>query len=152
MGRQEPAAPVADGQLGDVLVHHVGELGCAEADQEATAPLDLAGEGEAVPQAPAEPVVEHQLHLLVARVAAGHQQRAVGPQPLEAARLECRRPGANRRPAQGRPGREVAAVGGEAAVERAPTLALGARVGMLAVELLFAVDELHGASVPRKPS
>jgi hypothetical protein len=92
VGAQEAAVQVAHRPLRDVLHHGRSDLGKAQVRQRAAAGLDLAGDGERVPEGLAEPRADQELLLRLARVADPGQERGVGRKQVASPRSQRRPP------------------------------------------------------------
>ena len=157
VGHEQPRAEVADRHLGDVLHHHVGQVRELDVGQDPPLGLDLPGDGEHVPEGPADTVGEEEAVLVQVGDPGPGEQRGVGVEELASPGAQRSGPGVDGLRAPQGAGRLVGAVGQEAAVEALALDHLGGRVVVLAEELVGGVRELghghlQGRRRPYRPS
>ena len=116
---EEPGVQMTECHLADVLHHELLHVREGHLGEQSTLGLDLAGDGEEVPERLAETVAQQHPALLHGGDACAAEQRGIGIEEFTPASAQRLGPGLDRHLADERPRRHVGAVGQEPAVHAA---------------------------------
>lgn len=148
---QQAVAEVTDGHLRDVVDDVRLQRRKRDLGQQATASLDLADDGERVPERLAQAVPQQHTRLRHRRQPHATQQRRVGVERPTTAFGESGGPCGECGYPHQRPRRLVAAIGQEAAVHAPATHVVRRQIGMIAQQFVGRVHQrAHVASVRRR--